>query len=343
MKHFLFIIAAATIFFFPTATLFAFDYVPVQISVVPGVALPFSADRAGIVLGSIGNISGRVDLLQAAGVFNIADDIRGLQAAGVFNIADDTMEGIQAAGVFNIAGDAYTPVQLAGVFNIAEGVEGIQAAGVFNIAGDVDGAQVSPVFNIADDVRGFQVGIVNVADRVDGIQLGLVNISSNGVFELSGSWESQTEYVYGTLKTGNTSVFGIYSIAMPRDDWFRIPDNTVLSAGLGTRIGDSRSLHLDLAVSASQATGPDIDGFFDALAYRGGRRPEDVLAPWPTLDASLSLKMGALRLTGGFRSDILLAAAPNLPSALAKGWAFSDTWFGESFTAWTKWYIGVGF
>ncbi|HWR11311.1 MAG TPA: hypothetical protein VN445_05795 [Rectinemataceae bacterium] len=312
MKHFCAIAVAAIVFFFPATNVFAYDYSPITISIVPGVALPFGADRVGIALGSIGNISGRVDLLQAAGAFNIADDIRGLQAAGVFNIADETMEGIQAAGVFNIAGD-------------------------------VDGAQIAPVFNIADDVQGFQVGIVNVADRVTGIQLGLINISSNGVFELSGSWESQTEYVYGTLKTGNTSVFGVYSIGMPRGDWFKTPDNTVVSAGLGTRIGDSRSLHLDLEVSASQATGADLRGFFDAMNYRDGRSPSDVLAPWPTLDASLSLKLGGLRFTGGFRSDISLASAPNLPSGLAKGFSYSDTWFGEGFTAWTKWYIGLGF
>lgn len=28
---------------------------------------------------------------------------------------------------------------------------------------------------------------------------------------------------------------------------------------------------------------------------------------------------------------------------MEKGFEYSDTWFGESFTAWTHWYLGVGF
>ena len=342
MKRCITIAAILAFLSIPASTLFARDYAPIQISLVPGLALPFGASDAGIALGSIGNISGSVDLLQAAGVFNIAERIHGIQAAGVFNIADRGMEGIQGAGVFNIAGDRYAPAQIAGVFNIATGVRGLQTAGVFNIAGDVTGAQIAPVFNIAEDVDGFQVGLINVAGHVRGIQLGLVNISSNGVFDLSSSWEPPTDYVYGTLKTGNTSIFGVYSIAAPKADLFNAADRAILSAGLGTRVGDPRSLFLDLSLSASQAMGPDVLRFYEAWTYSNGLEPGDVLAPWPTLDASLSLNLGGLHLTGGFRSDILLASAPNLPSGLAKGFQYSDTWFGESFTAWTKWYIGVG-
>jgi len=343
MKRFITIVVALVFLSIPASTLFARDYAPIQISLVPGLALPFGASDAGIALGSIGNISGRVDLLQAAGVFNIAESVRGIQAAGVFNIANRGMEGIQAAGVFNIAGERYVPVQIAGVFNIASGVRGFQTAGVFNIAGDVMGAQIGPVFNIAEDLDGFQIGLINVAGHVRGIQLGLVNISTNGVFDISASWEPQTDYVYGTLKTGNTSIFGVYSIAAPKADLFNAADRSILSAGLGTRVGDPRSLFLDLSVSASQAIGPDVWRFYEAWTCSNGLGPGDVLAPWPTLDAGLSLNLGGLHVTGGFRSDILLASAPNLPSGLAKGFEYSDTWFGESFTAWTKWYVGVGF
>ena len=310
MKRFITIAIVLAFLSVPASTLFARDYAPIQISLVPGLALPFGASDAGIALGSIGNISGSVDLLQAAGVFNIAERIQGIQAAGVFNIA--------------------------------AGVRGFQTAGVFNIAGNVQGAQMAPVFNIAEDVDGFQVGLINMAGHVRGIQLGLVNISSNGVFDISASWESATDYVYGTLKTGNTSIFGVYSIAAPKADLFNAADHAILSAGLGTRVGDPRSLFLDLSLSASQAMGPDVLRFYEAWTYSNGLEPGDVLAPWPTLDASLSLNLGGLHLTGGFRSDILLASAPNLPSGLAKGFQYSDTWFGESFTAWTKWHIGVG-
>ena len=338
----LFILAETFFFLFP-AILFAHNYAPIQISLVPGIAFPFGVSDAGIAVGSVGNISGKVDILQAAGVFNIAQNIEGIQAAGVFNIADQGMEGIQLAGVFNIAEDRRAPVQAAGVFNIAAGIQGVQVAGVFNIAGDVLGAQIGSVFNIADDVDGFQIGVVNVARHVHGVQIGLINISSNGVFDLEATWEPQTDYTRAALKTGNTSVYGVYSIALPKDDLFTITDGTILSAGLGTRIGDSHSLFLDLSLSASQAMGPDIDRFFDAWACRNGLQPEDVFAPWPTLDAGLSLNLGGLRLVGGLRSDIYLESAPNLPAGLAKGMSYSNTLFGENFTVWTKWYIGIGF
>lgn len=326
MKHVIAIVLALVFLSIPASNLFAHNYAPIQISLVPGIAIPFGASDGAIVVGAIGNISGNVDLLQAAGVFNIADSIGGLQVAGVFNIADNRMEGIQAAGVFNIAQD----------------VRGFQTAGVFNIAGDVQGSQISPVFNIADDMDGLQIGLVNIAGHVRGLQLGLVNISSNGVFDLSASWEPETDYVYGTWKTGNTSIFGIYSIAAPKADLFSVADNAIVSAGLGTRIGDHRSLFLDLSVSASQAIGSDLGRFVDAWTCSHGLTPADVFAPWPTLDASLSLSLGGLQLTGGFRSDIFLNSAPNMPAGLAKGFAYSDTWFGESFTAWTKWYVGIG-
>ena len=339
MRRFL-VLAVACLFLFP-AIVFAHNYTPIQISLVPGLAFPFGASDAGISLGAVGNISGKVDLLQAAGVFNIAQNIGGIQAAGVFNIAGQGMEGMQLAGVFNIAEDLRSPVQAAGVFNIAKGVQGIQAAGVFNIAGDIQGAQIGPVFNIADDVDGFQVGIVNVADHMHGIQIGLVNISSNGVFDLMATWEPQTDYVQGTLKTGNTSFYGIYSIALPKNDLFKAVDRSILSAGIGTRIGDTHSLFLDLSLSASHAIGPDVDRFFDAWACRG-LQPGDVFAPWPTLDASLSLNVGGIHLVGGVRSDIYLVSAPNLTAGRATGMAYSGTLFGESFTAWTKYYIGFG-
>jgi hypothetical protein len=278
-------------------------------------------------VGGIGNISDRVDLIQAAGVFNIAEDLRGIQAAGVFNIADNH--------------DA--PLQFAGVFNIAKRLEGLQSAGVFNVSGRVRGAQFAGVFNVADDVDGFQVGLINIADRVRGLQLGLINISSNGVFDLSGNWEVATGLARATLKTGNTSVFAEYSISAPKDELFKYYGNAIVSAGLGTRIGNQKFLFLDLSASASQAIGPDVDKFIDAWHHWNGQEFRDLLAPWPTLDASLTLNLGGIHLTGGVRTDISLASAPYMPSFLAKGTAYSDTWFGESFTAWTKWYLGIGF
>lgn len=343
MKRFLVLAAVAACLFLPVANLFASDYTLIQLSLVPGIAIPFGKPDAGISIGSIGNISGKVDLLQAAGVFNVAERIHGIQGAGVFNIASKEMNGIQLAGVFNITDDNHAPIQGAGVFNIADGVRGFQVAGVFNIADDVLGVQVGPVFNVADDVTGLQVGLINIADEINGLQVGLINIAGNGVFDLQSTWEPDTKLTHHTLKTGNTSVFGVYSVMLPEEDMFKAADEMVISAGLGTRIGSSRGLALDLSISGSQAVGADPARFFDAWTWKSGLTPADAFAPWPTLDASLSLKMGIFRLIGGVRSDISLDVAPNMPASLARGMRYSDTWFGQSFTAWTRWYVGVGF
>jgi hypothetical protein len=341
MNRFLVFITAIACLFLPLANLSAMDYAPIQISLVPGISLPW-ASHAGIAVGAVGNISGRVDFIQAAGVFNIADRMDGLQAAGVFNIAGGDHTPLQVAGVFNIGSDV-AGIQSAGVFNIADDLAGAQISGVFNIAGDVQGFQVGPIFNIADDVEGMQVGLVNVADHVDGLQLGLVNISSNGVFDIDAVWETETDYGRAILKTGNTSAFAVFSIAQPKDDIFQVPDNTIISAGLGTRLGEARGLFIDFSVSASQEVGADLERFLDGCTYSHGLEPIDVLEPWPTIDACLSLNLGGLRLLGGLRSEIWLASAPYLPLGFEKGFEYSDTWFGESFTAWTHWYVGVGF
>ncbi len=341
MKRSLFFAAVLAMLFSSIPT-FSENYNPIQISLVPGIALPFGSNSA-ICLGPIGNISGRVDLLQAAGVFNIASEIRGLQAAGVFNIAGGEMEGIQAAGVFNIAGGSQTSLQVGGVFNIASGLAGSQIGGVFNIAGDAQGLQIGPVFNIAGDIDGVQVGLINLAGRVRGIQVGLLNFSSNGVFDLEMDWEPDLGFFRTSLETGNSFLFARYAVAAPKDELFNVWDRALVSAGLGTRVGDPKSLYLDLSVSASQSIGSDPGLFVQSIAWSNGHSPKEVLALWPTLEAGLSLKLGPAQLTAGLRTEVSLGSAPNLPSFRARGWKYEDSWFGESFTAWTTWYVGFGF
>lgn len=336
------IVIAISLALIPVANSSAYGYSLLQISPVPGIALPFGDYDALVSVGPIGSISGRIDLLQVSGVFNIAREIRGIQAAGVFNIADE-MSGIQLGGVFNIAGGNEAPVQIAGVFNIADDIEGLQVSGTFNIADQVRGLQVGPVFNIADDVKGAQIGLVNVADRVTGVQIGLVNISSNGLFDTSLDWTAETGHLRATLDTGNTSVYATYALSMPSGEWFKSTQNAIFSAGLGTSIGDRRGLSMDIKAAASQLVGADHERFVDAMCWENGLNPADVLAPWPTIEAGLSLDLGPARLIGGLRSNILLASAPNLPESLQRGMSYSDTWFGESWTAWTTWYLGVGF
>lgn len=316
-------------------------YSILQISPVPGLALPFGNTDALIAVGPIGNISGRIDLLQAAGVFNIAKRLQGVQAAGVFNISDGGLQGLQAAGIFNIAGGRESHVQAAGIFNIAGDVQGAQASGIFNIADEVDGAQVASLFNIAKEVRGFQVGMVNVAGKVRGIQVGLVNIASNGIMDVSVTLEPEIDHAGARFKTGNTSFFAVYGLRMPRGEVWTDARNIVLSAGAGTRLGNARSLYMDISVSASQAMAPDPVRFIDAMQYRNGLKPADVLAMWPSADMELGLNLGALRVVAGLQADLWLASAPNMPAALAKGMGYSNTWLGESFALWSKWRFGV--
>lgn len=319
-------VALALLFFAVTAG-FPQGYTPLQLSIVPGIGIPFGTPDAGIVLGPIGNISGKVDVLQAAGVFNIADRIR----------------GIQAAGVFNITGKGATPLQVAGVFNIGEDIRGIQVGGVFNIAEQVEGLQVGSIFNIASDVIGTQVGLVNIADEIHGLQIGLVNIASNGVLDLFVDWEPETKAVSASLRTGTSSLFAVYSASMPAADFNVTADRLIAGLGLGTRIGDSESLCIDLTVSASQLAGPDLDRYAEAWETRSWDRFQSLLAPWPTLGADISLDMGWFALVGGVRVDVDLAAWPNLPAMRKVGTRYADRWFDQDFVSWTTWHAGIRF
>jgi hypothetical protein len=287
MKRF-FLIIAVLIFLFLANSVFSETYTPIQISLVPGLALPFGSNSA-LCLGPIGNIAGRVDLLQAAGVFNMASEIRGFQIAGVFNMAGKSMEGAQVAGVFNMAGDTQTSLQIGSVFNIATGVVGSQISGVFNVAGDIQGMQIAPVFNIAGDIDGVQVGLVNLAGKVRGVQVGLINFSSNGVFDPEIDLEPDTGFLRTSLKTGNSFLFARYAVPAPKDELFSTWNRALVSAGLGTRIGDLKSLYLDLSVLASQAVGSDPGLFVQCMTWNSEHTPKEVLAPWPTLEAGLSL------------------------------------------------------
>lgn len=327
----LFAIALIILVFVPVAGAFADGYAPIRISLVPGLAFPFGADKALIDIGALGAIATRVDLLQAAGVFSISQEIRAVQAAGIFNVADRGMQGIQLGGVFNISGDRKTGAQLGGVFNVAEGVEGSQLAGLFNTSGDMTGLQVAGLFNIAEDVRGLQVGIVNVARHVSGFQIGLVNISSNGVFDIAAYWAPETGLVRGTMRTGNTSAFFAYSLALPAGSFSDLDGEAISSFGLGTRIGSQKSLYMTLEAAASD------------LMETGETDTTAIFEPWPSLDAGLSMYLGAFHFTVGMRAEILLHSAPFMPESMQKGYALTQDLFGEKFTAYTTWYVGLGF
>ncbi len=157
-------------------------FIPIQISFVPGIAIPFGYGDVGLELGGVGALTRDVQGAAASGVFTISRSIHGIQANGVFGVASGRLEGLQGSGVFSLTGGAVEGAQLAGVFSVAGGsVSGAQISGVFNIGGDVEGVQWAGVFNIAHDYLGpFQgAGVFNVASGVRGIQLaGTFNIAS---------------------------------------------------------------------------------------------------------------------------------------------------------------------
>jgi hypothetical protein len=187
------------------------EFVPLQISWVPGLAIPFGYYDVGLSFGAVGaltrdvqgiaysnvfNISRDVQGVELAGVFNIGRKVDGAQLGGVFNIAGAGVQGAQLAGVFNIANGPMGGAQLGGVFNIAGEVQGFQAAGLFDIAesyrgpvqvaglftiaGDMRGTQLSGLFTVADRLRGAQISpIVNIAGRAEGLQVGLINIADH--------------------------------------------------------------------------------------------------------------------------------------------------------------------
>jgi len=330
-------------------------FTPILISFVPGVSVPFGYYDVGIAAGMIGNVARDVkgaslasvfniarDVkgLQCAGVFNIADDVKGLQAAGIFNIAEQ-VHGFQGAGVFNIADDVDSPIQASGVFNIAGNVRGSQAAGVFNIADDVSGAQAAGVFNAADRVRGVQIGIVNVAEDIDGVQIGLVNIAGNGVDSLGVLYEPQSDWFYAQWQSGAPALFSVYGIGAPASAWFEDWSEFSAFAGLGTR-GRLLGVNLDLDVCAVQP----IAGLPSSReAWETGDAWKS-LAPYPSVRLTAGIPVLGRRgqFVVGLKADVDVGSpGDRVPESLRTGKSWSDAWFGERFTVWPKWYIGVKF
>jgi hypothetical protein len=336
------------------------EYSPFVLAFVPGLQIPFgvvdtsfSAAWIGALTGDVSgfqgagvfNLSGKVEGFQGAGVFNISGGVDGFQGAGVFNIANGRVDGFQGAGVFNIAENADVPVQASGVFNIAKRVQGVQASGVFNIAGDVDGGQVAGVFNIARKVQGVQVGVVNIARDIEGVQIGLVNISRNNVDSIGFSYEPATDYVYGHWQAGTPYLYTVVGMGLPRRQWFNSDDELSLSFGLGSRIRLDHA-YIDLDVSAESFVGPRLGDYF--RSDESQQTEEAWRAVWGTPFPSIRVMLGIpltrhLHLVGGLKMDVDLQEHPGVPEGLKAGRSYSDTWFGQSFTLWPKWFFGVKF
>jgi hypothetical protein len=330
-------------------------FTPILISFVPGVSIPFGFYDVGLAAGSIGNLtrdvkgaafagvfnlSRKVMGFQGAGVFNMADDVKGFQAAGVFNMAK-RVHGFQGAGVFNMADDVDSPMQAAGVFNIADKVRGSQAAGVFNIADEVSGAQAAGVFNIAGKIRGAQIGVVNVAEDIDGVQIGLVNIAGNGVDSLGVLYEPQSDWFYAQWQSGTPALFSVYGIGASASAWFEDWNEFSVFAGLGTR---ARLLgaNIDLDVCAVQP----VSGLPSSRESWETGEAWKSLDPYPSVRLTAGIPVLGKRgqLVVGLKADLDVGSlGDRMPESLRTGKPWSDAWFGERFTVWPKWFLGVKF
>jgi hypothetical protein len=86
-------------------------YTPIVLGFVPGISFPFGVFDTSISAAAIGALSGSVNGLQGAGVFNIADgNIRGTQVAGIINIADKASGTM--IGLVNIIGNGINDVSI---------------------------------------------------------------------------------------------------------------------------------------------------------------------------------------------------------------------------------------
>jgi hypothetical protein len=346
-------------------------YTPFLLSLVPGISLPFGYYDASFAGGAVAviardvtgaegsgvfnlardihgfqgagvfNISRNVTGAQGAGVFNIVDrDLTGFQGAGVFNIVRGSVSGFQGAGVFNMAKKALTPLQAAGVFNIDDEIVGFQAAGVFNIAGSVSGGQAAGVFNAAKVVRGVQIGVVNVAGNIEGFQLGLVNIAGNGIRSVGVDYEPATDYFFARRQAGIQSLYTVIGLGAPSGDWFKNLDGFIASFGLGSR-ARLFGLTLDLDVSASQP----IAGIpTDAAAWKDcGVAAWTRFRPYPTISLMAGAPIGGrLRIVGGLKADVDFdSLGDRVPEAQKQGGTWRSSAFGESFTAYYKWFFGL--
>jgi hypothetical protein len=346
-------------------------YTPFLISFVPGVSVPFGYYDTSIAGGAIGNLTRDINGVEGASVFNLSRDIHGLQAAGVFNLARNVtgfqsagvfnmvdrdfsgfqgagvfnivngrFAGFQGAGVFNIGNRVFAPFQGAGVFNLVDEVYGFQAAGVFNIAGTVVGGQAAGVFNIAKRVNGVQLGVVNIADHIDGVQLGLINIAGNGVGSLGVTYEPLTNFFFAHLQAGTPYLYTVAGLGAASQDWGRNLDGFVASLGLGSRTR-LLGLNIDLDVSGMQT----LAGLPRDQAGCENWNPEaqNWFRPFPSIRLMAGLPLGGhLQLVGGLTADVDFDSLGNrVPEALKTSSVWRAQVFGESFSAYYKWFFGL--
>jgi len=327
-------------------------YTPIVLSFVPGISFPFGMFDTSMSAAAIGALSGSVNGLQGAGVFNIADgDIRGLQGAGVFNIVEGNVRGAQGAGVFNITEGIVRGAQGAGVFNIAERVNGIQAAGVFNIAGTMNGIQAAGVVNIAGKASGTMIALVNIADELDGVAIGLVNIIGNGINDISIDYQFDSRMAYATWRSGTPTLYASFFVGQPTSEMLSTSDGLTFGAALGHRF---RVLFLTADVELGAETPVDSTSL-DRIAAdiesceAGGMSSID---PWEHSFGTLRASFGLGKRRGfgpymGIKADFAPTGSDSVPLNLRHAFGSASPYtmqvFGTNLDIWPKWFVGIRF
>ena len=327
-------------------------YTPIVLGFVPGISFPFGVFDTSMSAAAIGALSGSVNGLQGAGVFNIADgDIRGLQAAGIFNITDGDIRGLQAAGIFNIVEGDVRGTQGAGIFNIAKHVNGLQAAGIFNISGTMHGVQAAGIVNIADKASGTMIGLINIADELDGVAIGLVNIIGNGINDVSIDYQFDSGMAYATWRSGTPGLYASFFAGQPAAELLSTTDGLTVGAALGHRF---RLFFLTADIELGAETPMDPASFDRIVADMESCKSGGVssIDPWEhsfgTMRASLGL--GKRRDIGpylGIKADFAPTGSDSVPENLRYAFGsvtpYTVRVFGTQLDIWPKWFIGIKF
>ncbi|OHD21569.1 MAG: hypothetical protein A2Y38_02415 [Spirochaetes bacterium GWB1_59_5] len=329
-------------------------YFPFVFSFVPGLSFPFGIYDTSFSAAPIGALTGSVNGVQGAGVFNIADgSIHGMQGAGVFNIAGQHVGGFQGAGVFNIA-QSVRGAQGSGVFNIAEEVSGIQMAGVFNIADEMHGVQMAGVFNIADKADGAMIGLVNIADELDGVAIGLVNIIGNGIHDFALDYQFDSKMTYAAYRSGTPFLYAAFTAGQPSSEFLRTAEGLTAGAALGHRF---KFLFLTADIELGVET--PVDPASIELIYNEFANFDH--ADWYKLGPVVNSfrSFGSLRASFGFgnrrgfgpylgiKADFAPTGSALVPAAMRSSFGgaepYTVTLFDTNIDIWPKWFLGVKF
>jgi hypothetical protein len=130
-------------------------------------------------------------------------------------------------------------------------------------------------------------------------------------------------------------------VGAPVSDCFTSAQNLVGAVGLGTRFGARHGLYLDAEILSAAELAPYAQAI-ESMSCSGDLGKTLWLLSYPEIRLRLGLPVGhSLAIVAGLTVDVNLDSNPNVPTGLRQGWTYSDTWFGESFTAYTRWYIGL--